>query len=138
MNAHDPAETSDPLDVLRKYRDWLRLLARMQVGNRYRAKFDPSDAVQQTMLEAVPHGRSFVANPKLSSRLGCGRFWPECLRTSSAASPAYRPATWRRGLARPGARRIVSAAGRCLGRPGNVCRGEARPPGARATAGGSP
>ncbi len=40
-------------DLLRRFEPWLHLLARVQVESRFAAKFDASDVVQQTLLEAV-------------------------------------------------------------------------------------
>ena len=37
---------------LLRYEAWLRILARNEIDSRFAGKFDPSDAVQQTMLEA--------------------------------------------------------------------------------------
>jgi RNA polymerase sigma-70 factor, ECF subfamily len=51
MNEPDGAAAVTP--ELERYRSWLGLLARLQVDARFRAKFDPSDIVQQTLFEAV-------------------------------------------------------------------------------------
>lgn len=38
--------------VLQHYRPWLHLLARLEIDRRFQGKFDASDVVQQTLLEA--------------------------------------------------------------------------------------
>jgi RNA polymerase sigma-70 factor, ECF subfamily len=45
--------------ILDRYQSWLRVLARMQIDGRFQGKFDASDIVQQTLLEACRDLRQF-------------------------------------------------------------------------------
>jgi RNA polymerase sigma-70 factor, ECF subfamily len=54
---HSPPRSPLPADDQRtgwllRYEAWLRLLARTEIDSRFQGKFDASDAVQQTLLEA--------------------------------------------------------------------------------------
>ncbi len=73
---------------LEAYRDYLRLLARLQVGSLLHSKLDASDIVQQTMLQAFEHRRGFEGTLKPSGSPGCARSWPTpSVRPSGGTTP---------------------------------------------------
>ena len=45
--------TTDQAEQLEQFRNYLHLLARLQLGSRVQAKTDASDIVQQTMVQAI-------------------------------------------------------------------------------------
>jgi RNA polymerase sigma-70 factor (ECF subfamily) len=72
------ARTGDPAalgQVLEGYRDYLRLLARGGVGQELRVRLDPSDLVQETLLEAQRDFGQFAGSSEVNWRPGCAEFW---------------------------------------------------------------
>jgi RNA polymerase sigma-70 factor (ECF subfamily) len=52
LDALRQGDAAGQKEVLLRYQPWLHLLARLQVDSRFQGKFDASDIVQQTLLEA--------------------------------------------------------------------------------------
>ena len=50
------------IEKLEQFRPWLMLMAKLQVDAQYQGKFDPSDIVQETMVEAIRAEPSFRGN----------------------------------------------------------------------------
>ena len=72
MSFSDPAASEPPAGSLPardertpwllRYEGWLRFLARNEIDSRFAGKFDPSDAVQQTLLAAWKGWEDFRGN----------------------------------------------------------------------------
>ena len=99
--------------LFQRYRHYLRLLAEVQLGRHLRGRCDPSDVVQQTLLEAHRDFAGFHGEHERELLAWLRRVLRQHLQQGA---PPDRPAAERRpgGVAGPGPRRarsILAAAG---------------------------
>jgi RNA polymerase sigma-70 factor (ECF subfamily) len=81
--------------LLEEYREYLRLLARSRVGRGLRVRLDPSDLVQETLLEAQRDFRQFLG--RSDSELAT---WLRRILARNLADQAKRHQSQRRDVAR--------------------------------------
>lgn len=62
LHALRQGDTAAQGELLLRFQPWLRLLARLQLESRFQGKFDASDIVQQTLLEACRALAQFRGN----------------------------------------------------------------------------
>jgi RNA polymerase sigma-70 factor, ECF subfamily len=82
MASHAAEADGQPLEA---YRDYLRVLARLQLGTRLQAKMDASDIVQQALLQAHASREQFRGNSE-GERLA----WLRAILANALAAAARR------------------------------------------------
>src|SRR5262249_18256226 len=73
--AAGPGPTPAPDPSLERCRDYLLLLARLQLDPGLRGVLDPSDVVQQTLLKDHEKRDQFRGGGREGGWPGCGRSW---------------------------------------------------------------
>ena len=84
-NDHETPDCTAPTDDwLARFRPWLSLIARMQVDSRLQGKFDTSDVVQQTLMEAWRSASKFRGSTDAERIAWLRKILAHVLRTKSA------------------------------------------------------
>lgn len=103
-------------DELGQYRSYLRFLAQLQLAPEIRVRLDPSDLVQQTLLQAHQGWGEFRGRTRAELAAWLRQILARCL-AHAVRDHTRRPAQRAPGAVAPaGGGRLVRTAGRVAGR----------------------